>query len=88
MIVTPTNNSVTALEGLHLFHADISNCSMRVRMVLAEKELPWTSHHLDLRKKETVTPEYFGIHPKGLVPTLVHNGVVHIEFERDHRISR
>ena len=79
MIVTPTNKSVTALEGLHLFHADISNCSMRVRMVLAEKELPWTSHHLDLRKKKTVTPEYFGIHPKGLVPTLVHNGVVHIE---------
>ena len=55
MIVTPTNKSVTALEGLHLFHANISNCSMRVRMVLAEKELPWTSHHLDLRKKETVT---------------------------------
>jgi GST-like protein len=79
MIVTPTNKSVTVLEGLHLFHADISNCSMRVRMVLAEKELPWTSHHLDLRKKETVTPEYFGVHPKGLVPTLVHNGVVHIE---------
>lgn len=79
MIVTPTNKSVTELEGLHLFHADISNCSMRVRMVLAEKELPWTSHHLDLRKKETVTPEYFGIHPKGLVPTLVHNGVVHVE---------
>ena len=70
MIVTPTNKSVTELEGLHLYHADISNCSMRVRMVLAEKELPWTSHHLDLRKKETVTPEYFGIHPKGLVPTL------------------
>jgi glutathione S-transferase len=79
MIVTPTNKSVTALDGLHLFHGDISNCSMRVRMVLAEKELPWTGHHLDLRKKETVTPEYFGIHPKGLVPTLVHNGVVHIE---------
>jgi glutathione S-transferase len=79
MIVEPTNKSVKDLEGLHLFHSDISNCSMRVRMALAEKELPWTSHHLDLRKKETVTPEYFGIHPKGLVPTLVHNGVVHIE---------
>ena len=25
MIVTPTNKSVTELEGLHLFHADISN---------------------------------------------------------------
>jgi glutathione S-transferase len=79
MIIEPTNKSVTELKGLHLFHADISNCSMRVRMALAEKGLPWTSHHLDLRKKETVTPEYFGIHPKGLVPTLVHDGVVHIE---------
>ncbi len=79
MIVTPTNKSVTKLQGLHLFHADISNCSMRVRMTLAEKRLSWTSHHLDLRKKETVTLEYFGIHPKGLVPTLVHDGVVHIE---------
>jgi glutathione S-transferase len=79
MIVEPANKSVTELKGLHLFHADISNCSMRVRMTLAEKGLEWTSHHLDLRKKETVTPEYFGIHPKGLVPTLVHDGVVHIE---------
>ena len=79
MIVTPTNNSVTELKGLHLYHADMSNCSMRVRMVLEEKNLPWTSHHLDLRKKEAVTPEYFGIHPQGLVPTLVHDGVVHIE---------
>jgi glutathione S-transferase len=43
------------------------------------KNLPQTSHHLDLRKKEAVTPEYFGIHPKGLVPALVHDGVVHIE---------
>ena len=79
MIVEPTNKSVTELKGLHLYHADISNCSMRVRMVLSEKKQPWTSHHLDLRKKEAVTPEYFSIHPKGLVPTLVHDGVVHIE---------
>ena len=79
VIVTPTNKSVTELTGLHLFHADMSNCSMRVRMTLTEKNLPWTSHHLDLRKKEAVTPEYFGIHPKGLVPTLVHDGIVHIE---------
>ena len=79
MIVKPTNRTVAELKGLHLFHADISNCSMRVRMTLKEKNLPWTSHHLDLRKKEQVTPQYFGIHPKGLVPTLVHDGVVHIE---------
>ena len=52
---------------------------MRVRITLEEKGLPWTSHHIDLRKGENVTPEYFGIHPKGLVPTLVHDGVVIIE---------
>ncbi len=78
-IVTPTNKSVTQLRGLHLYHADISNCSMRVRITLEEKGLKWISHHLDLAKKENVTPEYFGIHPKGLVPTLVHDGVVIVE---------
>lgn len=78
-IVQPTNTSVEALEGLHLYHGDISNCSMRVRMTLTEKGLPWTSHHLDLRKKENISDDYFGINPNGLVPTLVDNGVVHIE---------
>lgn len=52
---------------------------MRVRMVLEEKNIPWTSHHLDLRKAENVTEDYFRIHPKGLVPALIHDGVVHIE---------
>ncbi len=78
-IVTPTNKSVEAFEGLHLYHGAISNCSMRVRMALIEKGLDWTSHHLDLKKKENITDDYFGINPKGLVPTLVDNGVVHVE---------
>lgn len=78
-IVTPTNKEISTLTGLHLYHGGMSNCSMRVRMTLEEKDLPWTSHHLDLRKAENTTPEYFGIHPKGLVPTLVHDGVVIIE---------
>lgn len=52
---------------------------MRVRMTLAEKGLDWTSHHLDLKKKENISDEYFGINPNGLVPTLIDNGVVHIE---------
>lgn len=78
-IVTPKNNEVSKLKGLHLYHSGMSNCSMRVRMTLEEKGLPWTSHHLDLRKAENATPEYFSIHPKGLVPTLVHDGVVIIE---------
>lgn len=52
---------------------------MRVRLTLAEKGLDWQSHHLDLMKKEHITAEYFGINPNGLVPTLVHDGVVIIE---------
>ncbi|NIB38527.1 glutathione S-transferase family protein [Pseudomaricurvus alkylphenolicus] len=80
-IVTPTNKEVTAFRGLHLYHAALSNCSMRVRMVLEEKKLPWENHHLDITKKEHITPEYFGINPNGVVPTLVHDGVVIIESD-------
>ena len=47
---------------------------MRVRMVLVEKKLPWTSHVIDLSKMEHATPEYQSINPNGLVPTLVHDG--------------
>ncbi len=78
-IVEPKNAEVKSLSGLHLYHGDISNCSMRVRMTLEEKGLDWTSHHLDLKKKENISDDYFGINPNGLVPTLVHDGVVHIE---------
>jgi GST-like protein len=79
VVIVPTNKSVEAFEGLHLYHGAISNCSMRVRMTLIEKGLDWTSHHIDLKKKENISDEYFGINPNGLVPTLVDNGVVHIE---------
>jgi len=77
--IVPENRSVLDQRGLHLYHAGWSNCSMRVRMTLAEKGLPWTSHHLDTRKGEHITSEYFGIHPNGLVPALVHDGDVWIE---------
>lgn len=79
VVVVPTNKSVETLEGLHLYHGAISNCSMRVRMTLLEKGLDWESHHLDLKKKENISDDYFGINPNGLVPTLIDDGVVHIE---------
>ncbi len=80
-VITPTNEDVLSFKGLHLYHSGISNCSMRVRIALEEKQLPWTSHHLDILKKEHLNPEYFGINPKGLVPTLVDDGVVIIESD-------
>lgn len=73
------NESVRHLTGLHLYHDPLSSCAMRVRMVLAEKGLPWTSHVIDLSKMEHATPEYQSINPNGLVPTLVHDGRTYIE---------
>ena len=78
-VIVPTNKSVETFEGIHLYHGGISNCSMRVRMTLIEKGLPWTGHHIDLKRKENISDEYFGINPNGLVPTLIDNGAVHIE---------
>ncbi len=80
-IIATKNEEVRGFKGLHLYHSAISNCSMRVCMTLEEKGLPWASHHLDLAKHETHTPEYFSINPNGLVPTLVHDGVVIIESD-------
>jgi glutathione S-transferase len=77
--INSRNENVRELQGLHLYHAGWSNCSMRVRMTLEEKQLPWISHHLDTRSGEHITPEYFNINPKGLVPVLVHDGEVWTE---------
>jgi glutathione S-transferase len=80
-IIATENQEVRTHKGLHLYHGDISNCSMRVRMALEEKGLPWISHHLDLKKNETRTPAYFAVNPMGLVPALVHDGVLIIESD-------
>lgn len=80
-VVEPTNLSVKSLKGLHLYHSGISNCAMRVRITLEEKGLEWTSHHFNLLEGEHLTEEYFGINPNGVVPTLVHDGVVIIESQ-------
>ncbi len=77
--IEPRNLAVKKLEGLHLYHSGVSNCSMRVRLVLEEKGLNWESHHFNLLKKEHINEAYFGINPNGLVPTLVHDGRVIIE---------
>jgi len=70
---------VPGMQGLHLFHFMLSNCSQRVRLGLEEKGLAWVSHHLNLRANEHVTSDYQRINPKGVVPTLVHDGQVVIE---------
>jgi glutathione S-transferase len=62
-----------------LYHNDMSVCAQKVRMTLAEKQLPWESHHLDLRAGDQQKPEYLKLNPNSVVPTLVDNGAVIIE---------
>ena len=78
-IIEPVNTSVKDLRGLHLYHTGRSNCSARARLLILEKHLPWVSHHIDLYTKKNISADYFGINPKGVVPTLVHDGVVVVE---------
>lgn len=65
--------------SLELYHYWDSVCSFKVRLCLAEKRLPWTSHHVDLLQFEQVRPEYLKINPNGVVPSLVHDGIPIIE---------
>lgn len=64
---------------LKLYHYWSSVCSQKVRMCLAEKGLPWESHHVDIFKFENYEPWYTRLNPKAVVPTLDHDGRILIE---------
>jgi glutathione S-transferase len=60
--------------AVELYHFWSSVCSVRCRMALEEKGVPWTSRYIDLFKFGQMQPEYLAINPRGVVPTLVHDG--------------
>jgi glutathione S-transferase len=64
---------------LELYHNNISVCAQKVRVVLAEKNLPWTNHHLSLARGEHLTTEFKKMNPRGVVPVLVHDGHAIVE---------
>ncbi|WP_169054411.1 glutathione S-transferase family protein [Nitratireductor sp. XY-223] len=59
---------------LTLYHNGNSVCSIKVRIVLAEKALDWDGVHISLPDGEQLTPEFLKINPKGVVPVLEHDG--------------
>lgn len=64
-------------EPVELYHNALSSCSQKVRICLAEKEVPFRSHHIHLIETggyETCSPAYKKINPGACVPTLVHEG--------------
>lgn len=74
-----TTEEVKNWNGLHLLHFQGSSCSQKVRTLLREKQLDYVSHPVNLMRHEHATPWYLGINPRGVVPVLVHDGVVHVE---------
>lgn len=64
---------------LHLYHYGFSTCSQKVRLVLAEKDLDFTSHEIDIIGGRQHDPEYVRLNPNRVVPTLVHDGAPLLE---------
>ena len=63
-----------------LYHHGSSVCAAKVRLVLAEKSVPWEGIYVDILRGDQFDPAYMKLNPKAVVPTLVHDGKV------DHRV--
>ncbi|MGE3712307.1 MAG: glutathione S-transferase family protein [Hyphomicrobiaceae bacterium] len=59
---------------LKLYTARNSICTQKVFITLAEKELDYGVHEINLFTNEQYRPEYLAINPKGVVPALDHDG--------------
>lgn len=64
---------------LKLYHFNNSVCSQKVRLALAEKGIEWEERLVDLFRLEQYEPAYLELNPKGVVPTLVHDGRAVVE---------
>jgi glutathione S-transferase len=62
-----------------LYHHGSSVCAAKVRVVLAEKSLPWDGVYIDILRGDQFDPAYTKLNPKAVVPTLIHDGKVIIE---------
>src|ERR1700757_728677 len=63
---------------LGLYHSINSVCAQKVRIVLAEKELPYREHLMTLAGDQ-FDPAYMKLNPNGVVPTLLHDGRAIVE---------
>lgn len=65
---------MTAKAMLQLYTARNSICTQKVFLALDEKKLDYEMKVINLFRNEQYSPEYLRINPKGVVPTLVHEG--------------
>ena len=66
------------MSTIALYHFDRSTAAQKVRLALAEKALRWESRYVDpgLAKRQQHDPDYLALNPRGVVPTLIHDGNV------------
>lgn len=62
--------------SIELYWGSGSTPAWRVQLALAVKGLPYTSHLLSFSARETRTPEFLAINPRGKVPALRDGDVV------------
>ncbi|GAB5489738.1 MAG: hypothetical protein Pars2KO_33080 [Parasphingorhabdus sp.] len=71
-------------QEVELYSNSFSHCSRKSRLVMAELDLSYRHHAIELIETgwyQTISPAYLKINPAGLVPTLVHQG--HPVYESD-----
>ncbi len=56
---------------MHYYYFPQSHWSRIISLCLAEKGLETTRHVVDIRRNESMDPDYMRLNPKGVVPTLV-----------------
>jgi glutathione S-transferase len=67
------------MSELVLYDFGNSVCCQKVRITLRAKGLEWRAVSVDLFTAAQYDPEYLKLNPKGVVPTLVHDGKPVIE---------
>ena len=75
-IIEPGREDLKDLNGIHLWHGGMSNCSQRCRITLNELGLEFESYPMNLQAGEHATEEFQQINPNGVVPVLIHDGTV------------
>ena len=64
-------------EEFELYHNALSLCSMKTRVCMAELQVPYKGHAIDLIETgsyQTLSREFLTVNPAGTVPVLVHRG--------------
>jgi len=70
-----------------LYHNALSLCSMKTRVCMAELQVPYKGHAIDLIETgsyQTLSRDFLAVNPAGTVPVLVHRG--HPVYESHEQI--